>query len=251
MILAGAEVCAMAALEGALPDITKHGDPLKVAPPERFIIDDGMIIPPAPEGEEVEVVRGPNIKPCPVNQTLPDIIEGKVLLVTVDNITTDDIMPAGTKVLPLRSNIPAISEHVFSNLDPEFPARARQMKGGIVIGGNNYGQGSSREHAAIAPMYLGLKAVIAKSFARIHRSNLINFGILPVVFTKESDYDSVAQGDELVIEGIHSALESAEGELTVTNHTKGGSFKGIAKLSEHELEVILAGGLLPFTKKQA
>lgn len=251
VILAGAEVCAMAALEGALPDITKHGDPPKVAPPERFIIDDGMIIPPAPEGEEVEVVRGPNIKPCPVNQTLPDIIEGKVLLVTGDNITTDDIMPAGTKVLPLRSNIPAISEHVFSNLDPEFPARARQMKGGIVIGGNNYGQGSSREHAAIAPMYLGLKAVIAKSFARIHRSNLINFGILPVVFTKESDYDSVAQGDELVIEGIHSALESAEGELTVTNHTKGGSFKGIAKLSEHELEVIFAGGLLPFTKKQA
>jgi len=198
VILAGAEVCAMAALEGALPDITKHGDPPKVAPPERFIIDDGMIIPPAPEGEEVE-----------------------------------------------------ISEHVFSNLDPEFPARARQMKGGIVIGGNNYGQGSSREHAAIAPMYLGLKAVIAKSFARIHRSNLINFGILPVVFTKESDYGSVAQGDELVIEGIHSALESAEGELTVTNHTKGGSFKGIAKLSDHELEVIFAGGLLPFTKKQA
>jgi aconitate hydratase len=160
-------------------------------------------------------------------------------------------MPAGTKVLPLRSNIPAISEHVFENLDAEFPARARQMKGGIIIGGNNYGQGSSREHAAIAPMYLGLKAVIVKSFARIHRSNLINFGILPVVFDSESDYDSVAQGDELVIEGIHAAMESAEGELTVTNRTKGNSFKGIAKLSEHELEVILTGGLLPFTKKQA
>ena len=125
------------------------------------------------------------------------------------------------------------------------------MKGGIIIGGNNYGQGSSREHAAIAPMYLGLKAVITKSFARIHRSNLINFGILPVVFADESHYDSVAQGDELVIEGIHSALESAKGELTVTNRTKGESFKGIAKLSDHELEVIFAGGLLPFTKKQA
>ncbi len=251
VILASPEVCAMAALEGALPDITKHGNPPEVTPSERFIIDDGMIIPPAHEGEEVEVLRGPNIKPCPVNQPLPDIIEGKVLLVTGDNITTDDIMPAGTKVLPLRSNIPAISEYVFENLDSEFPSRARQMKGGIIIGGNNYGQGSSREHAAIAPMYLGLKAVITKSFARIHRSNLINFGILPVVFADESHYDSVAQGDELVIEGIHSALESAKGELTVTNRTKGESFKGIAKLSDHELEVIFAGGLLPFTKKQA
>jgi len=252
VILASPEICALGALEGVLPDISRFpGGPPKVAPPKRFIVDDGMIIPPAAPGEEVEVVRGPNIKPCPVNQTLPDRLEGKVLLVTGDNITTDDIMPAGTKVLPLRSNIPKISEHVFSNLDPEFPARARQHKGGIIIGGNNYGQGSSREHAAIAPMYLGLKAVIAKSFARIHRSNLINFGILPAVFASESDYTAVTQGDDLALEGIHAALKRGDGEVTVTNKTKGKTFKAVAKLSDYEREVILAGGLLPFTKLKA
>ncbi|OGG00830.1 MAG: aconitate hydratase [Candidatus Glassbacteria bacterium RIFCSPLOWO2_12_FULL_58_11] len=252
VILASPEICALGALEGVLPDVSRYpGGPPEVAPPRRFIIDDGMIIPPAAPGEEVEVVRGPNIKPCPVNQNLPDSIEGKVLLVTGDNITTDDIMPAGSKVLPLRSNIPKISEHVFSNLDPEFPARARQHKGGIIIGGNNYGQGSSREHAAIAPMYLGLKAVISKSFARIHRSNLINFGILPAVFASESDYAGVAQGDELALEGIHAALQSGDGAMTVTNKSKGTKFKVVAKLSDYEREVILAGGLLPFTKLKA
>ena len=252
VILASPEICALGALEGVLPDVSRYpGGPPEGAPPRRFIIDDGMIIPPAAPGEEVEVVRGPNIKPCPVNQNLPDSIEGKVLLVTGDNITTDDIMPAGSKVLPLRSNIPKISEHVFSNLDPEFPARARQHKGGIIIGGNNYGQGSSREHAAIAPMYLGLKAVISKSFARIHRSNLINFGILPAVFASESDYAGVAQGDELALEGIHAALQSGDGAMTVTNKSKGTKFKVVAKLSDYEREVILAGGLLPFTKLKA
>ena len=252
VILASPEICALGALEGVLPDVSRYpGGPPEVAPPRRFIIDDGMIIPPAAPGEEVEVVRGPNIKPCPVNQNLPDSIEGKVLLVTGDNITTDDIMPAGSKVLPLRSNIPKISEHVFSNLDPEFPARARQHKGGIIIGGNNYGQGSSREHAAIAPMYLGLKAVISKSFARIHRSNLINFGILPAVFASESDYAGVAQGDELALEGIHAALQSGDGAMTVTNKSKGTKFKVVAKLSDYEREVILAGGLLQFTKLKA
>jgi len=251
VILASPEICALAALEGALPDVTAYGAPPEVAPPEHFIIDDGMIIPPAPEGEEVEVLRGPNIKPCPVNQPLGDKIEGKVLLVTGDNITTDDIMPAGSKVLPLRSNIPKISEYVFSGLDPEFARRAKENRGGIIVGGNNYGQGSSREHAAIAPMFLGVKAVIAKNFARIHRSNLINFGILPVVFAEEADYDSIAQGDELVIEGIHEALKSEDGILAVTNRSKGTTFKGVVRLTEYEREIILAGGLLPYTKQKA
>jgi len=250
VILASPEICALSALAGELPDVSKFGKLPQVAPAGEFIIDDGMIIPPAPPGEEVEVVRGPNIKPCPVNQPLPDVIEGKVLLMTGDNITTDDIMPAGAKVLPLRSNIPRISEHVFANLDPEFPSRARSLGGGLIVGGRNYGQGSSREHAAIAPMYLGLRAVIAKSFARIHRSNLINFGILPVEFAAEADYAKIQQQDELSIKGIHAALESAGGELTITNRSKGTSIKGIARLSAYERDVILAGGLLPFTRKK-
>ncbi|HUU28720.1 MAG TPA: aconitate hydratase [archaeon] len=251
VILASPEVCALAALEGALPDVSAYGDPPEVPLPGRFIIDDWMIIPPAPEGEQVEVLRGPNIKPCPVNQPLEDRIQGRVLLVTGDNITTDDIMPAGPKVLPLRSNIPKISEFVFAGLDPDFSRRAKETGRGIIVGGNNYGQGSSREHAAIAPMFLGLKAVIVKSFARIHRSNLINFGILPVVFEQEADYDSIEQGDELLIEGVHSGLATEDGLLTVTNRAKGKSFKGIARLTGYEREVLLAGGLLPYTRQQA
>ena len=251
VILASPEVCALAALDGELPDVSKHGRPPKISLPKRFHIDDGMIIPPAPETEEVEVVRGPNIQPCPINKPLADTISGRVLLKTEDNITTDDILPAGPKVLPLRSNIPRISEFVFSSIDESFSRRSKESGGGIIIGGNNYGQGSSREHAALAPMYLGLRAVIVKSFARIHRSNLINFGILPVVFAEEADYDKLSQGDELVIESVLKALDSEEGLLTVTNKTKGFSFKGVSQLTDHEREVIRAGGLLPFTKESA
>ncbi len=251
VVLASPEICALAALDGELPDVSKHGSPPAVEPATEIVIDDGMIVPPAPVGEEVEIVRGPNIKPCPVNKELQDTISGPVLLKTEDNVTTDDIMPAGTKVLPLRSNIPRISEHVFSQLDPTFPSRAKELGGGIVIGGNNYGQGSSREHAAIAPMYLGLRAVVVKGFARIHRSNLINFGILPVEFANEADYDSVSQDDELVIEGVHQAVSGGSAEVTVTNKTKGSSFKGRVELSGYERDVIMAGGLLPFTRQQA
>jgi aconitate hydratase len=250
VILSSPEVCALSALEGELPDISKFGSPPKIEPAREIIIDDGMIVPPAPEGDAVEVVRGPNIKPCPVNEPLKDSISGTVLLKTGDNITTDDIMPAGTKVLPLRSNIPRISEHVFSQLDDTFPARAREAGGGLVVGGNNYGQGSSREHAAIAPMYLGLRAVVVKSFARIHRSNLINFGILPVEFANEADYDKIEQGDELSIEGVHDAVGGG-GEVTITNKSKNETYKGKVELSDYEREVITAGGLLPYTRKQA
>ncbi|MEA2063115.1 MAG: aconitase family protein, partial [Gemmatimonadota bacterium] len=249
VILASPEICALAALEGELPDVSRHAEAPKITLPGRFPIDDGMIIPPAPGKEEMEVHRGPNIQPCPINDPVADTIEGEVLLKTGDNITTDDILPAGPKILPLRSNIPKISRFVFSNLDQEFSRRSKDSGGGIIIGGNNYGQGSSREHAALAPMYLGLSAVIVKSFARIHRSNLINFGILPVTFAEEADYDKLSQGDELVIEHIRQALESKESILTVTNRTTGHSFKGVSQLTDHEREIILAGGLLPFTKQ--
>ena len=249
VILASPEVCALGALEGELPDVSGHDEPPKISLPKSFLIDDDFIIPPAPEGEEVQVVRGPNIQPCPINKPLVDTIGGKVLLKTGDNITTDDILPAGPKILPLRSNIPRISEFLFSNIDEAFSSRSKETGGGIIIGGNNYGQGSSREHAALAPMYLGLRAVIVKSFARIHRSNLINFGILPVVFAREADYDKVSQNDELVIEGALEAIGSEEGLLTVTDKTTGYSFKGVSQLTDHEREVILAGGLLPFTKE--
>ncbi len=248
VILASPEICALGALKGELPDVSKHDEPPKISLPKSFLIDDDFIIEPAPEGEEVQVVRGPNIQPCPINKPLAGTIGGKVLLKTGDNITTDDILPAGPKILPLRSNIPRISEFVFSNIDETFSSRSKETGGGIIIGGNNYGQGSSREHAALAPMYLGLRAVIVKSFARIHRSNLINFGILPVVFAREADYDKVSQNDELVIEGVLEAIGSEEGLLTVTDKTTGYSFKGVSQLTDHEREVILAGGLLPFTK---
>jgi predicted aconitate hydratase len=249
VILASPEVCALAALDGELPDVSAHGKPPKIALPKSFRLDDGLILPPAPEGAEAEVVRGPNIQPCPINKPLAETISGKVLLKTADNITTDDILPAGPKILPLRSNIPRISEFVFSNIDESFSSRSKETGGGVIVGGNNYGQGSSREHAALAPMYLGLRAVIVKSFARIHRSNLINFGILPVVFAFEADYDKISQGDELAIEGVLKALDSEDGALTVVNRTNNLSFKGICQLTEYERKVILAGGLLPHTKE--
>ncbi len=195
VVLASPEICALSAVAGALPDLAAFGDPPRVEEPAGYRDRRRDDPAPAPAGEAVEVLRGPNIQPCPVNQPLPDRIEAELLLVTGDNITTDDIMPGGAKVLPLRSNIPKISEFVFAGTDPEFAERARAAGGGVVVGGHNYGQGSSREHAALAPMYLGLKAVIVKSFARIHRSNLINFGILPVVFEHEADYAAVSQGD--------------------------------------------------------
>lgn len=163
--------------------------------PEKFFINDAMILPPAEDAAAVQVVRGPNIKPLPVAEAMRDKVQGPVLIKVGDNITTDHIMPAGAKVLPLRSNIPAIAEYVFSPLDPSFPRRAREAGGGIIVGGENYGQGSSREHAALAPMCLGVKAVLAKTFARIHRDNLINFGILPLTFVDAADYDRIEQNE--------------------------------------------------------
>jgi len=246
VFLTSPEVAAATALKGVLADPRELGQFIEISLPEKFLIDDSMVISPAENPEEIEVVRGPNIKPLPINTSLPENITGSVLLKVVDNITTDHIMPAGAKVLPLRSNIPAISKHVFAAVDPEFAERALAQKGGFILGGQNYGQGSSREHAALAPMYLGVKAVLTKSFARIHRANLINFGILPLTFSNEEDYNKVDQLDTLEIKDLSQQLNQEE--IIVSNLTKGLEIKVQHNLSSRQKEVILAGGLLNYTK---
>ncbi len=192
----------------------------------------------------MEIVRGPNIKPLPDFPPLPTSQEGEVLIKVEDNITTDHIMPAGARILPLRSNIPAISEYVFSQVDEEFPRRAQEKGGGFIIGGDNYGQGSSREHAALAPKYLGVKAVIVKTFARIHRANLINFGIMPLTFKEIADFDRLDQGDDLFLD-----LSDLSGEMTIEVRNKGISIPIVHDLSEREIEVIREGGTLNHTRK--
>lgn len=245
--LASPEVAAATAITGVLTDPRELGEPVCVTLPDRFPVDDGMLIFPPPPGTEVEIKRGPNIKPLPLPQPLPEVITAPVLLKTGDNITTDDISPAGAKYLPLRSNIPALAEHAFEGIDPTFAQRAKEAGQGIIVGGQNYGQGSSREHAALCPMYLGIKAVIAKSFARIHRSNLINFGILPLTFVREEDYETIAPGDQLRID-LSNGL--AEEVLTVKNLTRGTAFQVRHGLSERQKKILLAGGLLNYTKQQ-
>lgn len=240
--LVSPETAAVSAIYGVLTDPRELDVDLTVEMPERFLIDDSMIIPPAANGAEVEVVRGPNIKPFPVNKPLGEAIEGKILIKVGDNITTDHIMPSNSKLLPFRSNIPYLAEYCFNTVDEEFPKRAKENNGGIIVGGNNYGQGSSREHAALAPLYLGVKAVIAKSFARIHKANLINNGIIPMEFANEADYEAIDLLDELVIEDIHANLE--KGKAEVKNLTKNYSFEVNVNLTEKDIKVIKAGGKL-------
>ncbi|MCC7354966.1 MAG: aconitate hydratase, partial [Anaerolineae bacterium] len=248
--LCSPEVAAAAAVTGVITDPRKLGAPVDVRIPEQYIIDDNMILPPSPAPEAVEIIRGPNIKPVPKNEPLPDTLRGEVLLKVGDNITTDHIMPAGAKVLPLRSNVPAISEFTFTRVDPEFPARAKAKRGGFVVGGANYGQGSSREHAALAPMYLGMKAVIAKSFARIHEANLINFGIVPLTFASDADYDALDKGDAWEIRNVRETLGKSD-TLTVHNLTKGTTFQVKHRLTPRQVQIVLAGGLLNWVREQA
>ena len=214
--------------------------------PNKYEINDNLIIFPfsPKKSAKVEILRGPNIAPLPKFDALPPTLLGKVLLKTGDNVTTDDIMPAGARVLPFRSNVPAISEFVFEAVDQSFPTRAKDIGGGFVVGGSNYGQGSSREHAAIAPKYLGVKAVLVKSFARIHMANLINFGILPLTFINESDYQKIDQDDELEID------TSCIGEkIVLLNKTKSLEIPVTHSMSERDLNLMSAGGTLAFAAK--
>ncbi len=247
--LVSPEMAAISALTGYLTDPREIGDMPEFKIPEEFIINDNMIAEPASEAEaeSVEILRGPNIKPFPETSELDDRIECKCSLKVEDNITTDHIMPAGAKILPLRSNIPAISKFCFTVCDSEFPERAEKLGSSIIVGGSNYGQGSSREHAALAPLHLGIKAVAVKSFARIHRSNLINAGILPLTFKNEADYDKINQMDDLVIENVRAAIENGW-EIVVENKTTGDKIPCTCELSERAKQIVLAGGLLSYTK---
>ena len=245
--LVSPETAAASAIAGKLVDPRKLGEMPEFVMPKQFTVNDNMIIAPASEedAKNIEVLRGPNIKPFPESIPLPENIECECILKVGDNITTDHIMPAGAKILPYRSNIPYLSDFCFAVCDEDFPKRAREKNGGIVIGGDNYGQGSSREHAALVPLYLGVKAVVAKSFARIHAANLINAGILPLTFENADHYDKVALGDKLSIKGIRDAVS---GNKAIVLDTENGSFKLRADLSERDRDIILAGGLLEFTK---
>lgn len=221
-----------------------------VREPEEYPVDDGMILPPLSEeeAEKVEIVRGPNIQPLPVPETPGQHLEAQVSLKTVDNITTDDITPASAEFSSMRSNIPLMSQYCYHRYDPEFASRAKEMGKSIIIGGENYGQGSSREHAAINPMYLGVKMVVAKSIARIHKGNLLNHGIIPMVFADPLDYDKISQGDWLEVNGLIDQMRTKEVEIV--NKTKGFSFRARLELSDGELEVIIAGGQLRYLQNQ-
>ncbi|MBR1459450.1 MAG: aconitate hydratase [Oscillospiraceae bacterium] len=249
--LVSPELAAISAVTGYLTDPREIGDMPQFVLPEKFTVHDNMIVAPAPEAEmdSVEVLRGPNIKPYPETAPLEDSITAPVSLKVEDNITTDHIMPAGAKILPLRSNIPEISKHCFTVCDEAFPERAKSLGKSVIVGGSNYGQGSSREHAALAPLYLGIKAVLVKSFARIHRANLINAGILPLTFVNEADYDAISQGDTLELADVRRKIEAGETQLTVVNKTTGKEIPVLCELTGRTKDIILAGGLLDFTRE--
>jgi aconitate hydratase len=255
--LASPEVCVACAIAGEIIDPRKLGVQwVKVEMPERFPYGDEAFIEPLPEEEakKVEIYRGPNIKPLPEFDELPESLEGEVSLIVGDNITTDHIMPAGAKILPLRSNIYAISEYVYHYVDPNFVKRAKEIrdqkgKANIIVGGENYGQGSSREHAALAPRFLGVRAVLAKSFARIHHANLVNFGIVPLEFKNKEDYNKFSLGDEILIPELESRLQEGK-EIVVINKTTGEEIVCTYNLTPKQISVLLKGGLLNWIKNK-
>ncbi len=250
--LVSPETAAASALAGVLTDPRTLGEEGEISMPEAFLINDNMVEPPVEEAlmETVEVRRGPNIKPFPISEPLPDSIEKKAILKVGDNITTDHIMPAGSKILPYRSNVPYLSQFCFGVCDKEFPERCKKEGGGIVIGGSNYGQGSSREHAALVPLYLGVKAVVAKSYARIHCANLANMGLIPLQFVNEDDYDRIDQMDDLRLPRIKEELEQGN-QVTLENATKGITIQVEAQLTKRQRAMVIAGGLLNYTKGKA
>lgn len=250
--LVSPEVAAASAITGVLTDPRDLGALPTIDMPATFDVNDNLVILPAPAGNTVEVVRGPNIQPFPVNTEVPAEIGGKALIKVEDNITTDHIMPSNAKLLPYRSNVPYLADYCLTPCDPEFPARAKANHGGFIIAGANYGQGSSREHAALAPLQLGVKAVLAKSFARIHMANLINNGILPLTFVQPEDYDAIDLLDELSIADAPEQIKAlVNGEnLVVTNRTKGRTMELSLPLSERQAKILLAGGLLNFTRQE-
>jgi aconitate hydratase len=246
--LCSPETAAASALTGKITNPRTLGKAPDIVYPRKFKYKKEWFIQPAKDSAKVEIIRGPNIKSLPRFEPLEDTLEGKVLLKVGDNISTDIIMPAGNKVLPYRSNIPAISEFVFEIIDDEFPKRAKDSGGGIVIGGENYGQGSSREHAALAPRYLGVRAKITKSFARIHKANLINFGILPLVFVDNADYESITKGDTISIQDISSAIANGNSEIPVL--VNGNKIMTKLEISDRQRQILLAGGILNLASRQ-
>ena len=247
--LVSPELAAASAIAGVLVDPTTLGEAPKIEMPEKFKIADNMIDMPASaeDAPSVEVERGPNIKAIPKGASPADDLSAKLILKVGDNITTDHIMPAGAKILPYRSNVPKLSEFCFTVCDPDFPARAISEGGGVILGGSNYGQGSSREHAALVPQYLGIKAVVAKSFARIHVANLINFGIVPMTLVCEDDYDKFSEGDDICIEGFKAAIEGAD-NATLVNRTTGATATLSLAFTSRQREILLACGTLNYTK---
>lgn len=251
--LVSCETAAVTALTGVLTDPRCLDIDLDIPMPETYNVNDNLVIPPVAPGEEdtVEVVRGPNIQPFPLGKPLADAISGKVLLKMEDNITTDHIAPSDAKLLPFRSNVPYLSDFCLTPVDATFPARAKKEGGGILVAGMNYGQGSSREHAALVPLYLGIRAVVAKSFARIHQANLVNNGILPLTFQNEADYDRIAQGDTLSLPHVRETVESGSDTFVLHNDTKDEDYVVLMPLTARQQGCILYGGLLNYTRESA
>lgn len=251
--LVSPEVAAIASIEGVVTSPSNFGQPPVVTMPEAFLVNDNLVVMPADSADEVDVIRGPNIKPFPINVPMTDSLSGKTLVKLGDNITTDHIMPSNAKLLPYRSNVPYLADYCLTPSDPDFPARAKENHGGFIVGGSNYGQGSSREHAALAPLQLGVKAVLTISFARIHMANLINNGILPLTFSDAADYDKIDLLDELVIENAREQITAASSgqPVRILNRSKGIVFDAILSVSDRQSNILLAGGLLNYTRQES